>query len=44
VLCGLKILYLCMRAHCDNALALAQWLETYPSVEKVLYLGLVSHS
>ncbi len=40
---GLKTLHLRMRAHCDNALALAQWLETHPSVEKVLYPGLASH-
>lgn len=40
---GLKTLHLRMRAHCDNALALAQWLETHPAVEKVLYPGLVSH-
>ena len=40
---GLKTLHLRMRAHCDNALALAQWLETHPAVEKVLYPGLASH-
>lgn len=32
-----------MRAHCDNALALAQWLETHPAIEKVIYPGLASH-
>ena len=40
---GVKTLPLRMRAHCDNALALAQWLETQPAVEKVIYPGLVSH-
>ncbi|HVI25727.1 MAG TPA: cystathionine gamma-synthase [Xanthomonadaceae bacterium] len=40
---GLKTLHLRMRAHCDNALALAQWLESHPAVEKVLYPGLPSH-
>ena len=40
---GLKTLHLRMRAHCDNALALAQWLETHPSIERVLYPGLASH-
>ena len=40
---GLKTLPLRMRAHCDNALALAQWLESHPAVEKVIYPGLESH-
>lgn len=40
---GLKTLPLRMRAHCDNALTLAQWLETHPAVEKVIYPGLPSH-
>jgi cystathionine gamma-lyase len=40
---GLKTLHLRMRAHCDNALALAQWLDAHPAVEKVLYPGLPSH-
>jgi cystathionine gamma-lyase len=40
---GLKTLPLRMKAHCANALALAQWLETQPSVEKVIYPGLTSH-
>ncbi|QNK02744.1 cystathionine gamma-synthase [Dyella telluris] len=40
---GLKTLPLRMRAHCDNALALAQWLEGHPAVEKVIYPGLESH-
>ena len=40
---GLKTLHLRMKAHCENAMALAQWLETHPVVEKVIYPGLESH-
>ena len=40
---GLKTLPLRMRAHCENATALAQWLQTHPAVEKVIYPGLQSH-
>jgi cystathionine gamma-synthase len=40
---GLKTLHLRMRAHCDNALALAQFLDSHPAIEKVLYPGLASH-
>jgi len=40
---GLKTLPLRMKVHCDNAQALAQWLETQPAVEKVIYPGLPSH-
>ena len=40
---GLKTLPLRMKAHCANALALAQWLEKHPAVEKVIYPGLTSH-
>ena len=40
---GLKTLPLRMRAHNENALALAQWLETQSVVEKVIYPGLESH-
>jgi cystathionine gamma-lyase len=32
-----------MKAHCENALALAQWLEAHPAIEKVIYPGLTSH-
>ena len=32
-----------MQAHCANALALAQWLEQQPAVERVYYPGLTSH-
>lgn len=40
---GLKTLHLRMRAHCEAALDIAQWLEKHPSIEKVIYPGLVSH-
>lgn len=40
---GLKTLPLRMKAHCANALALAQWLDKHPAVEKVIYPGLPSH-
>ena len=40
---GLKTLHLRMRAHCENALDLAAWLEGQPGVERVLYPGLASH-
>lgn len=40
---GLKTLPLRMRAHNENALALARWLETQSAVEKVIYPGLASH-
>ncbi|BCT91860.1 cystathionine gamma-synthase [Lysobacter helvus] len=40
---GLKTLHLRMRAHCENALALAQWLESHPAIERVVYPGLPSH-
>ena len=40
---GLKTLHLRMKAHCENAHALAEWLERHPAIEKVLYPGLASH-
>ena len=40
---GLKTLGLRMQRHSENALALAQWLETHPKVERVIYPGLTSH-
>ncbi len=43
VLKGLDTLSLRMRAHSDNALTLAIWLEAQDQVEKVYYLGLPSH-
>ncbi len=40
---GLKTLALRMQRHCENALAVARWLERHPKVEKVYYPGLESH-
>ncbi|GAB6141781.1 O-succinylhomoserine sulfhydrylase [Methylosoma difficile] len=42
-LAGLETLSLRMKAHCDNAFALAQWLEQQAGVAKVYYPGLASH-
>src|SRR5713101_8613 len=43
ILRGLKTLTLRMQRQCENALKLAQWLETHPRVAKVIYPGLPSH-
>lgn len=40
---GLETLPVRMRAHCDNALALATWLAEHKAVEQVFYPGLASH-
>ena len=40
---GAKTLHLRMAAHCANAQALAQWLDSHPAVETVIYPGLASH-
>lgn len=40
---GLETLRIRMEAHSKNALALAQWLEAHPKVERVYYGGLRSH-
>jgi O-succinylhomoserine sulfhydrylase len=40
---GLETLDLRMKAQSNNALALAQWLEKQPGVEKVFHPGLTSH-
>ena len=40
---GLETLNLRMKAHCDNALALAEWLQDQANVEKVYYPGLENH-
>lgn len=40
---GLKTLGLRMQRHCENALAIAQWLEAHEQVEQVFYPGLASH-
>ncbi|HWB28619.1 MAG TPA: O-acetylhomoserine aminocarboxypropyltransferase/cysteine synthase [Chitinophagaceae bacterium] len=39
---GIETLSLRVQRHCDNALALAQWLEENPNVEYVWYPGLES--
>jgi cystathionine gamma-lyase len=40
---GLKTLAVRMQRHCENALAVAQWLERHAKVEQVFYPGLASH-
>jgi cystathionine gamma-lyase len=40
---GIKTLALRMERHCSNALAVAQFLEAHPAVERVFYPGLASH-
>ncbi len=40
---GIKTLALRMERHCENAAAIADWLEQHPKVEKVHYPGLASH-
>jgi O-succinylhomoserine sulfhydrylase len=40
---GLETLSLRVKAHCANALALAQWLEAQKRVKRVYYPGLASH-
>ncbi|MBC7774341.1 MAG: aminotransferase class I/II-fold pyridoxal phosphate-dependent enzyme [Phycisphaerae bacterium] len=40
---GMKTLSLRMERHCSNALAVAQYLEANPAVERVNYPGLPSH-
>jgi cystathionine gamma-synthase len=43
VLRGLKTLALRMQRHCENAGAVAHFLDGHPSVERVLYPGLPGH-
>jgi cystathionine gamma-lyase len=43
VIRSLKTLPLRMKAHAENAIQLARWLEKHPKVEKVIYPGLESH-
>ena len=43
VLRGIKTLALRMQAHASNAIEIAQFLETHPKVDKVIYPGLESH-
>ncbi|WP_122465356.1 cystathionine gamma-synthase [Brevundimonas lutea] len=40
---GLKTLALRMKAHCENALGVARWLESRAGVAKVIYPGLIAH-
>jgi O-acetylhomoserine (thiol)-lyase len=41
---GAETLALRLRRVCDNALALAQWLEAQPAIRRVHYPGLASHA
>lgn len=43
ILRSLKTLSIRMQRHCENARALAGWLEKHPGVSKVIYPGLPSH-
>ena len=40
---GLETLNIRMKAHCENAQKLAEWLERHDNVEKVYYAGLPNH-
>lgn len=40
---GLKTLALRMKAHCENALKIACWLQQHPRVGRVIYPGLSDH-
>jgi cystathionine gamma-lyase len=40
---GLKTLHLRMKAHCENAQQLAEWLQQHPAIDKVIYPGLADH-
>jgi cystathionine gamma-synthase len=43
VLRGIKTLAVRMRQHCENATAVALWLDRHPRVERVFYPGLPTH-
>lgn len=43
VLKGMETLGVRVKAHCENALAMARWLEAQPKVASVYYPGLPSH-
>src|SRR6059058_5734588 len=43
VLRGIKTLAVRMRQHCENAMAVALWLQRHGNVEQVLYPGLPTH-
>jgi methionine-gamma-lyase len=40
---GMKTLELRMERHCDNAMRVAQFLETHPAIQQVNYNGLSTH-
>lgn len=40
---GLETLDIRMRAHCENALQIANWLQEQPGIQRVYYPGLASH-
>ncbi|OGT81908.1 MAG: O-succinylhomoserine sulfhydrylase [Gammaproteobacteria bacterium RIFCSPLOWO2_02_FULL_52_10] len=40
---GLETLKIRMRAHCDNAMKMADWLQDHDKVERVYYPGLKNH-
>jgi cystathionine gamma-lyase len=40
---GVKTLDVRMNRHCDNAFAVASWLENHPKARRVIYPGLPSH-
>lgn len=40
---SLKTLPVRMQAHCNNAMAVAEFLEAHPKIEKVIYPGLSNH-
>jgi cystathionine gamma-lyase len=40
---GLKTLHLRMKAHCENAQQIAEWLREHPAIDKVIYPGLPDH-
>jgi len=43
VMRGLKTLHVRMERHAQNAMAIAQFLEVHPKIEKVIYPGLEGH-
>jgi cystathionine gamma-synthase len=43
VLRGIKTLAVRMRKHCENARAIAEYLDGHPRVERVLFPGLSTH-
>ncbi|MCS6824366.1 MAG: cystathionine gamma-synthase [Cytophagaceae bacterium] len=44
VLRGIKTLHLRMKAHCENALKIAEWLSGHHRVKTIYYPGLTSHA